>query len=96
MTSGVCGWPFDFCEPASAASLVGALHDILTLFKKHKINMTKIESRPTKKKAWQYIFFVDFLGHAGEKNIRTLLKSLQDNCPFMKVLGSYPKAEKPE
>ncbi len=72
---------------------VGALHDVLTLFKKHKINMTRIESRPTKKKVWQYVFFVDFLGHLSDTNIKGLLKKLNDSCPLVKVLGSYPKAD---
>jgi chorismate mutase / prephenate dehydratase len=72
---------------------VGALHDILFTFKQCAINLTKIESRPTKKKAWEYIFFADFLGHASEKKIKDALSRLGRNCVFVKILGSYPKAD---
>jgi len=72
---------------------VGALHDMLMPFKTHKINLTKIESRPTRKKAWEYIFFIDFLGHASEPRIQQVLKKLEDSCSIVKVLGSYPRAD---
>ena len=71
----------------------GALHDILVPFKKSKINLTKIESRPSKKKAWSYYFFVDFEGHHGAPKVQKALASLEKHCTFLKVLGSYPKAE---
>ena len=70
---------------------VGALHDVLSSFKKHKINLTKIESRPSKKKAWEYYFFVDFEGHKEDSLVKKALKELENNCLFVKVLGSYPK-----
>ncbi len=69
---------------------VGALHDMLNYFKKQKINLTKIESRPSKKKAWDYYFFVDMEGHMNEPKIKKALDRLESNCHFMKVLGSYP------
>jgi len=72
---------------------VGALHGMLMSFKEHKINLTKIESRPTKKKAWEYIFFVDFLGHISDKGVQEALNELKENCVFLKVLGSYPRAD---
>jgi len=72
---------------------VGALNDILMTFKQHRINLTKIESRPTKKKAWEYIFFIDFLGHVSEPQVQTALKALTRHCMFLKVLGSYPRAD---
>lgn len=72
---------------------VGALHDMLIPFKSNKVNLTKIESRPTRKKAWEYIFFIDFLGHISEKRVQRALSELSKNCVFLKVLGSYPKAE---
>lgn len=70
---------------------VGALHDILLPFKKEKINLTKIESRPSKKKAWEYVFFVDFLGHKDEENVKRALKEVKKSTVFLKILGSYPK-----
>ncbi len=72
---------------------VGALHDILVHFQKSGINMTKIESRPSKKKVWSYFFFVDLEGHAKEPRIEQALKNLEKHCTLFKVLGSYPKAD---
>jgi chorismate mutase / prephenate dehydratase len=71
----------------------GALHDILVPFKRNRINLTKIESRPSKKKAWSYYFFVDFQGHHAERKVKLTLKELVKHCVTLKVLGSYPKAE---
>ncbi len=72
---------------------VGALYDILSQFSKNKINLTKIESRPTKKKVWQYVFFVDFDGHIEDKKVLSTIEKIEENCVFLKVLGSYPKGE---
>ncbi len=68
----------------------GALYDILYPFKKAKINLTKIESRPSKRKAWEYIFFVDMEGHIEDKKLRKAIESIKDNCLYLKILGSYP------
>ena len=72
---------------------VGALYDMLVPFKKYKLNMTKIESRPTRQRAWEYIFFVDFLGHRSESRVQKALALLQRSCMFLKILGSYPRSE---
>ncbi len=69
---------------------IGALHDMLIPFKAHKINLTKIESRPSKKKAWDYYFFVEFSGHKDAYLVKKALKQLENNCKFLKILGSYP------
>jgi chorismate mutase/prephenate dehydratase len=69
---------------------VGALHDVLTPFKRKGINLTNIESRPSKKKAWKYYFFVDMQGHIRNKKIRQALSQLRRSCTFFKILGSYP------
>lgn len=69
---------------------VGALHDTLKTFKQNRINLTKIESRPSKKKVWEYYFFVDFNGHCEEKKVSKALGELEKSCIFVKVLGSYP------
>ena len=71
---------------------VGALHDSLEAFKKHKINLTKIESRPSKKKAWEYYFFVDFTGHCDDARVKKALAELAKHTMFVKILGSYPNA----
>lgn len=72
---------------------VGALHDILSHFQKANINLTKIESRPSKKKIWSYFFFVDFEGHTQDPRIAQSLASLEKHCTLFKILGSYPKAD---
>jgi len=69
---------------------VGALHDMLLSFKKYKINLTKIESRPSKKKAWDYYFFMDLEGHKDDPVIKRALSELESKCNFLKILGSYP------
>ncbi|MDD5259893.1 MAG: prephenate dehydratase [bacterium] len=72
---------------------VGALYDMLLPFRAAHINLTKIESRPTKKKAWEYVFFVDLIGHREDANIKKALNELEKECLFLKVLGSYPIGE---
>jgi chorismate mutase/prephenate dehydratase len=68
----------------------GALHDALGAFKRHRINLTKIESRPSKQKAWEYLFFIDLEGHASEPRVRRALEALRANTSLMRILGSYP------
>jgi len=72
---------------------VGALHDMLTPFRENNINLTKIESRPTKLRAWEYIFFVDFIGHIEDENVKRALRQLERECLLLKILGSYPRSE---
>ena len=74
----------------SVRDKVGALHDILAPFKKHKINLTKIESRPSKLKAWEYYFFVDMEGHYLDEKLKKTLNALKKECTYFKILGSYP------
>jgi chorismate mutase/prephenate dehydratase len=70
----------------------GALYGMLKPFADKGINLTKIESRPQKGKAWEYLFFVDMDGHILDRKVRESLKELETRCSFMKILGSYPKA----
>ena len=69
---------------------VGALHDMLVPFRRYRINLTKIESRPSKRKAWDYYFFVDLEGHAQTPAVAKAVAALEERCTFLKVLGSYP------
>ncbi|MCQ9207694.1 MAG: ACT domain-containing protein, partial [Omnitrophica bacterium] len=69
---------------------VGALHDMLIPFKKCRINLTKIESRPSRLRAWEYYFFVDIQGHYKDKKVKKALSELEKKCSYLKVLGSYP------
>jgi chorismate mutase/prephenate dehydratase len=68
----------------------GSLYSVLEPFKKAKVNLTKIESRPSKRRAWEYIFFVDMEGHIEDKKLRKAIDSVKDNCLYLKILGSYP------
>lgn len=69
----------------------GALFHALEPFNRLKISMSKIESRPSKRKAWEYFFFVDIDGHAGEPQVKQALEELEKHCTFVKILGTYPK-----
>ncbi|MDD5120373.1 MAG: prephenate dehydratase [Candidatus Omnitrophica bacterium] len=72
---------------------VGALYELLVPFRKYGVNLTKIESRPSKKKAWEYYFFVDISGHYDDDKIKKALKELEPKCNYLKILGSYPVGE---
>ncbi|PIQ90404.1 MAG: prephenate dehydratase [Candidatus Omnitrophica bacterium CG11_big_fil_rev_8_21_14_0_20_41_12] len=72
---------------------VGALYDMLLPFRKYGVNLTKIESRPSKKKAWEYYFFADISGHQDDAKIKKALNDLERRCTYLKVLGSYPIGE---
>jgi chorismate mutase/prephenate dehydratase len=77
----------------SVTDKVGALHEALASFRRAKINLTKIESRPSKRKAWEYFFFIDCDGHAQDKKVARAIRNLGEHCNFVKILGSYPNAE---
>ncbi len=76
----------------SVKDRVGALYNMLQPFRKHRINLTSIESRPSRKRAWEYYFFVDFLGHVEDSSVARALGELEKNCTLLKLLGSYPAA----
>ena len=69
-----------------------ALH-ALEPFHRHEVNLTRIESRPTRSRAWEYVFFADFEGHRDDPQVAAALSELTPNCDFVKVLGSYPRAK---
>lgn len=77
----------------SVADKSGALHSAIAAFRKYKINMTKIESRPSKRKAWEYFFFIDCAGHFQDAKVAKAIKLLGDHCNFVKILGSYPNTD---
>jgi len=77
----------------SVRHVPGALFGILGEFAIRKINLTKIESRPTKETPWEYNFYVDFEGHLQNKAVHEALMSLKPKTSYMKILGSYKKAE---
>ena len=69
----------------------GGLHDILGIFAKNNIKLTKIESRPSKEGLGKYIFFVDFEGHKNEDIVENILNTIEEKVSYLKILGSYPK-----
>jgi len=72
---------------------VGALSEVLKIFSVNAINLTRIESRPSRQRAWEYVFFVDLEGHSDDENVDQALREASTNCIFLKTLGSYPSGE---
>lgn len=70
----------------------GSLYRALGAFKKYNLNMTRIESRPSRVKAWEYRFFVDLEGHVDDLKVQKALRNLDKHCQQLTILGSYPKA----
>jgi len=70
----------------------GALHALLSPIAKHGVSMTRIESRPSRQAAWEYMFYVDLEGHEQDAKVAPALAELRGIAPFLKVLGSYPSA----
>jgi chorismate mutase/prephenate dehydratase len=70
----------------------GSLYRMLRPFSEKSINLTKIESRPIKDKPWEYVFFLDFEGHAMDSPIHEAVNELKKNVLFLKFLGSYPRS----
>ena len=68
----------------------GALENALMPFAKRGINLSKIESRPSRKKAWDYFFFIDLIGHIEEDSVQEAIEELENCSSFVKWLGSYP------
>lgn len=71
----------------------GALYSMLKPFASRGINLTKIESRPIKTKAWEYVFFVDLDGHMEDAAVKEAVAELEKSCSFLKVMGSYAKSQ---
>ena len=71
---------------------VGALYDSLLPFRENGINLSFIQSRPSKRRNWEYYFFIDFNGHCQDEEVKHVLEELAEHCSFIKILGSYPRA----
>lgn len=76
----------------STSHKAGALSDVLDVFKQHDINLTNIESRPSRKREWEYYFFMDFLGHRTDDGVQEGLKEARKHCLQLSILGSFPRA----
>jgi chorismate mutase / prephenate dehydratase len=70
----------------------GALHRLLQPLADHRVSMTRIESRPSHRKKWDYVFFIDLEGHADEPHVAKALQELQKRASLYRILGSYPRA----
>src|SRR5918999_321793 len=68
----------------------GVLRDALAAFAEEGINLTRIESRPSRKRAWTYVFFADFDGHPEEERVKRALEALEEHCPYVSLIGAYP------
>lgn len=73
-------------------NIPGALYACLGAFATRDINLTKLESRPTKDKPWEYVFYVDFEGHIEDEVCRQALEDIREKTTFLKILGSYPRS----
>ncbi len=76
----------------SSRNRPGALQRLLAPLAQNRINMTRIESRPSHQSMWEYVFFIDIEGHAQERKVAKALALLEKEAAFLKLLGSYPKA----
>ena len=71
---------------------VGALHAMLVPFADAGINLTRLDARPSGRKVWDYVFFLDLEGHTDDEKVSKAIEGLKKECLFLKVLGSYPKS----
>ncbi|MCS5587570.1 MAG: prephenate dehydratase [Porticoccaceae bacterium] len=70
----------------------GALYDLLGPFRRHDVDMTRLESRPARNSKWSYVFFIDFQGHVDDQPVADVLAELASEVAELRVLGSYPRA----
>lgn len=73
----------------------GALRRVLSIFEAANVNLTRIESRPNRKRAWHYVFLVDVEGHREDKPLATALRRVAKTADFVKIVGSYPRGDAP-
>jgi chorismate mutase/prephenate dehydratase len=76
----------------ATAHRAGALVDVLNVFSRYGVNLTNIDTRPSKRRNWEYFFFVDAEGHAEETNFAEAIEEARDHCSELHVLGSFPRA----
>jgi chorismate mutase/prephenate dehydratase len=76
----------------STAHKAGALADVLNVFKSYNVNLTNIESRPSKKREWEYYFFIDCQGHKDDESVKNAVEQARKHCLQLSILGSFPRA----
>jgi chorismate mutase / prephenate dehydratase len=72
---------------------VGALRDVVQEFADAGVNLSSIQSRPSRRRAWDYVFFAELQGHAADPRVQEVLRRVEQHCVFLKVLGAWPRAE---
>ena len=70
----------------------GALYELLKPFREHEVDLTRLETRPSKSENWNYVFFLDFKGHTEDEQVVKVFELLAESAVELKVLGSYPVA----
>ena len=75
---------------AATKNKPGALHDLLEPFHRHGIDLTRVETRPSLKGPWNYVFFIDFIGHVSDSKVKLAMDEVTSRASDLKVLGSYP------
>lgn len=76
----------------SAKNHPGALYHLLAAFERHSVDMTRLETRPSLASRWDYVFYIDFIGHHQDEACRLVIEELRSTASEVKVLGSYPVA----
>jgi chorismate mutase/prephenate dehydratase len=76
----------------SAPNRPGAIYSLLEPIAKYGVSMSRLESRPARTGLWEYLFFVDLVGHETDPAVQAALVELRSKAPFIKILGSYPAA----
>lgn len=76
----------------SGPNKAGSLFSLIQPFSRHGIDMTRIESRPSRNNNWDYVFFIDVIGHQEDENVRAAIDEVREHAAYFKLLGSYPRA----
>ena len=76
----------------STPNKVGSLYSLIEPFSRFQVDMSRIESRPSRKNNWEYVFFIDVLGHQEDEAVKLALEEIRKEAAFFKLLGSYPRA----
>lgn len=76
----------------STSNRPGAIHELLAPFARYQVSMNRLESRPSRRGLWEYVFFIDIEGHQENENVAKALEEIRNKTTFLKILGSYPAA----
>jgi chorismate mutase/prephenate dehydratase len=77
----------------SVKDKVGALYHILKPFYENGVNLTRIQSRPSGRRPWSYVFYIDLLGHIEDGCVKKSIDAIKKETMLLKILGSYPRSE---